>query len=318
MELRHLRYFAAVAEEGSFYQAAQRLLVSQPSLSRQIMELERRLGQRLFDRTSRGVRLTPSGEALLQHARQLLGLAAATQEIVSEAARARQLVSLGVPPATPGSWLSAIVEAVGEALPHAELNYVEATSYEQLRLLHEGRLDLCLVHREPAGHHASWPVREEVLGIALAPGHPLAGEPRFRVGDLHGLRVLAHAREREPSRESVTAAVLAAGVRPYWQFAQFTEHVLPCARASGCDAALVTSHTAALRLPGWSWRAVEGLPQAAMTTWLVCQRPTRAVVEEVADVVRAMGPDVPGPSRDQDVTTAPSAGPPHAGSGEPA
>ncbi|TQS29647.1 LysR family transcriptional regulator [Microbispora sp. KK1-11] len=288
MELRHLRYFAAVAEEGSFYQAAQRLLVSQPSLSRQIMDLERRLGQRLFERTSRGVRLTPSGEALLQHARQILGLAATTQEIVSEAARARQVVSIGVPPATPGSWLSSVVEAVDRTLPHAELNYVEATSFDQLRLLHEGRLDLCLVHRQPPGHHGSWLLRQEILGLAVRPGHPLADEPRYRIGDLHALRVLVHAREREPSRESVTAAVLAAGVRPYWRFAQFTEHVLACAQATRSDAALVASHVAALRLPAWRWRPVEGLPEAVMTTWLVCQRPTRAVVDEVADVVRAV------------------------------
>lgn len=245
MELRHLRYFAAVAEEGSFYQAARRLLVSQPSLSRQIMDLERQLGQRLFERTSRGVRLTPSGQALLQHARQILGLAATTQEIVSEAARARQVVSVGVPPATPGSWLSSVVEAVDTVLPHAELNYVEATSFDQLRLLHEGRLDLCLVHQQPPGHYASWLLRREILGLAVRPGHPLAGEPDYRIGDLHAMRVLVHAREREPARESVTAAVLAIGVRPYWQFAQFTEHVLACAQATRSDAALVAAHVAA-------------------------------------------------------------------------
>ncbi|MEU6786598.1 LysR family transcriptional regulator [Nonomuraea angiospora] len=288
MELRHLRYFAAVAEEGSFFQAAQRLLVSQPSLSRQIMDLERRLGQRLFERTSRGVRLTPSGEALLQHARQILGLAATTQEIVSEAARARQVVSVGVPPATPASWLSSVVEAVDAALPHAELNYVEATSFDQLRLLHEGRLDLCLVHQQPPAHYASWLLRREILGLAVRPGHPLSGEPAYRIGDLHTLRVLVHAREREPAEASVTAAVLAAGVRPYWQFAQFTEHVLACAQATRSDAALVASHVAALRLPGWQWRPVQELPQAVMTTWLVCQRPTRAVVDEVAGVMRSV------------------------------
>ncbi|MEV4086518.1 LysR family transcriptional regulator [Nonomuraea fuscirosea] len=288
MELRHLRYFAAVAEEGSFYQAAQRLLVSQPSLSRQIMDLERRLGQRLFDRTSRGVRLTPSGEALLRHARQILGLAATTEEIVSEAARARQVVSIGVPPATPGGWLCAVVEAVDAALPHAELDYVEATSFDQLRLLHAGRLDLCLVHQPPPGDYASWLLRQETLGLAVRPGHRLAGEPAYRIGDLHALRVLVHAREREPARESVTAAVLAAGVRPHWQFAQFTEHVLACAQATRSDAALVASHVAATKLPGWRWRAVEELPQAVMTTWLVCQRPTRAVVDEVAGVVRSV------------------------------
>lgn len=288
MELRHLRYFVAVAEEGSFYRAARRLLVSQPSLSRQIMDLERRLGQRLFERTSRGARLTPSGEALLQHARQILGLAAATQEVVSEAARARQVVSIGVPPATPGPWLSSVVEAVDTTLPHAELSYVEATSFDQLRLLHEGRLDLCLVHQRPPGHHASWLLRREMLGLAVRPGHPLADEDCYRIGDLHALRVLVHAREREPAPESVTAAVLAAGVRPHWRFAHFTEHVLACAQATRSDAALVASHVAALRLPGWRWQPVQELPHAVMTTWLVCQRPTRAVVDEVAAVVRSV------------------------------
>ncbi|WP_193318505.1 hypothetical protein [Nonomuraea phyllanthi] len=103
-----------------------------------------------------------------------------------------------------------------------------------------------------------------------------------------------HAREREPARESVTAAVLAADVRPYWQFAQFTEHVLACAQATRSEAALVASHVAALRLPGWRWGPVQELPQAMMTTWLVCQRPTRAVVDEVAGVVRSVParPDV--------------------------
>ncbi|MEV0311057.1 hypothetical protein [Nonomuraea fuscirosea] len=72
------------------------------------------------------------------------------------------------------------------------------------------------------------------------------------------------------------------------QFAQFTEHVLACAQATRSDAALVASHVAAAKLPGWRWLAVEELPQAVMTTWLVCQRPTRAVVGEVAGVVRSV------------------------------
>src|SRR5258708_25552433 len=76
MELRHLRYFVAVAEEGSFLGAASRLRVAQPALSKQIHDLEHEVGVKLFERRPRGTRVTPAGEAFLRHAREALESAA--------------------------------------------------------------------------------------------------------------------------------------------------------------------------------------------------------------------------------------------------
>jgi DNA-binding transcriptional LysR family regulator len=72
MELRHLAYFLAVAQEGNFTRAADRALVAQPAISQQILRLERELGEKLFDRTSSGARLTEAGRVLLPHARAIL------------------------------------------------------------------------------------------------------------------------------------------------------------------------------------------------------------------------------------------------------
>ncbi|HEX8272451.1 MAG TPA: LysR family transcriptional regulator [Longimicrobiaceae bacterium] len=80
MDFRHLRYFVAVAEEGTFTRAARRLFIAQPALSKQIQDLEDEIGTRLLVRTARGVSLTPPGAELLEHARSILAREAAARE----------------------------------------------------------------------------------------------------------------------------------------------------------------------------------------------------------------------------------------------
>ncbi|MCO5975057.1 LysR family transcriptional regulator [Actinoallomurus soli] len=87
MELRHLRYFVAVAEEGGFSRAARRLHIVQPTLSMQIRDLENELGGPLFDRGTRRTRLTPAGRAFLNEARQVLGQADRAQNVARMALR---------------------------------------------------------------------------------------------------------------------------------------------------------------------------------------------------------------------------------------
>ncbi len=288
MELRHLRYFVAVAEEGSVNRAARRLLISQPALSRQIAQLERELGQRLLERTTRGIQLTSAGHALLPHANHLLTMADATRETVAGAGAVRQPVTLGVPPGTDGTWLIALVDTVRARLPHVALEYVEATSSDQLRLLGAGRLDLGLVHRPPLDPLRAWELRRDELGIAVRPGHPLAERDGFGLADLDGVRILVHAQDRPTAEQyGLVAAARTAGVRPYWHYAQFTEHVLAHTHATGCDAALVVAH-AADRLPGWRWGQLADLP-LRMTTWLVAAPDARPVVQETAMVMGLSG-----------------------------
>lgn len=285
MELRHLRYFLAVAEFGSLNRAAAHLLVAQPSLSRQIRALEHELGRALLTRSARGVALTPAGAALVGHARQLLALEAATADVVAGGDRARETVSVGVPPGIPPEWLLDAVRAIGTSIPDGALALVETSTSEQVRALQKGELDIGLVHQAPPSGHIGKLLWTEPFGVALRPGHELAAAPHHRLADLDGLRVLIHSRGQVPDQQdSLLAAATAAGVHPTWIFARFVEHARAAAEAHRADAVVVGSHTARRQLHGWRWTPLRDLP-LSLTTWVVRRGETRRVVRAVADAL---------------------------------
>lgn len=281
MELRHLRYFLAVTEFGSLNRAAAHLLVAQPSLSRQIRALEHELGRPLLRRSARGVTLTPAGAALVGHARLLVALEAATADVVAGSDRARESVSVGVPPGISPEWLLDCVRDVAATVPDGELSLVEASTSEQLHSLQKGELDVGIVHQAPPSGHIGRVLWTEPFGIALRPGHQLAAVPQCRLADLDGRRVLLHSRGQVPGQQNeLLAACTAAGVHPTWLFARFVEHAHAAAEAQHVDAVVVGSRTAQRQLQGWQWSPLRDLP-LALTTWVVRRSDTRHVVRSV-------------------------------------
>jgi DNA-binding transcriptional LysR family regulator len=285
VELRHLRYFLAVAEFGSLNRAAAHLLVAQPSLSRQIRALEHELGRPLLARSARGVTLTAAGSALVGHARQLLALEAATADVVAGSDRARETVSVGVPPGIPPDWMLETVRVIGVAVPDGALTLVEASTSEQVRALQKGELDVGIVHQAPPSGHIGKVLWTEPFGVALRPDHDLAVQVHHRLADLDGLRVLIHSRGQVPDQQDgLLAAATAAGVHPTWLFARFVEHARAAADAHRADAVVVGSHTARRQLHGWRWTPLRDLP-LSLTTWVVRRGETRRVVTAVAEAL---------------------------------
>jgi DNA-binding transcriptional LysR family regulator len=145
MELRHLRYFLGVAEARSFSRAAARLNVTQPALSRQIRDLERELGIRLFDRTGRQVRLTPQGEDLLSRSRNAL----AEVEAIRDRARSLEegragILRLGATPQVLQSIVAGFLTRYRRSHPAVEVQLVEAGGVRLVSLVESGELHLAL------------------------------------------------------------------------------------------------------------------------------------------------------------------------------
>lgn len=188
MELRHLRYFVAVAEELSFTKAAQRLRLAQPSLTRQVRNLEDEIGVRLLDRSNNRVALTEEGRLFLFDSRKLLSMCAETVAAVQRINRgeSRQLnigyvsnIHYGLLPATLG--------AFRKLCPQVALNLFDMTSAEQFRALDSGKIDLGFVGLPPAfsGHDLLFEcVAHDTILVALPAGHPLAKKAKIKLADL--------------------------------------------------------------------------------------------------------------------------------------
>jgi DNA-binding transcriptional LysR family regulator len=191
MELRHLRYFVAIAEERSFTRAAERLWIAQPGLSTQIRRLEDELGVRLFERHTRGVDLTRAGTLFLERARAALAAA----EEASATGRDLQTgvigsLRLGVTTGPRLSLASDLLQRFSRERPAVELSVVEAYGGTLWRDLRDGRLDALVA---PTGH-ASADLKTLELGseawvVLIGSGHPLAGIGPVAAGELNGERI---------------------------------------------------------------------------------------------------------------------------------
>ncbi|MFE1234464.1 LysR family transcriptional regulator [Streptomyces sp. NPDC059442] len=180
MELQQMRYVIAVAETNSFTRAAERCLVVQSALSHQVARLERELGARLFERTSRRVRLTPAGEAFLPAARQCLEAAErATAEVAAAVGVVRGRLAVGLIPTVTAVDIAAALRDFHERYPDVRISLRVGASDELTHQVEEGDLDVAFLGLPTTARLDGVDSRElarDRLVAVVAPGHPLAGE----------------------------------------------------------------------------------------------------------------------------------------------
>jgi LysR family hca operon transcriptional activator len=188
MELRHLRYFVAVAEEGSLTVAAEkRLHTAQPSLSRQLRDLEQEVGAQLFTRGARGIELTPAGRAFLDHARLALGQAAEAVQAARRAARpAKASFSVGFLTGQEVDWLPHVTRILRGDLPSIDFKVSSLYSPDLADALQRGEIDLGFLRIEPRPDLTYRVIAREPLVAILPSDHRLAGKPEVEPRDLEG------------------------------------------------------------------------------------------------------------------------------------
>jgi LysR family transcriptional regulator, hca operon transcriptional activator len=188
MELRHLRYFIAVAETGSLTEAAeQRLYTSQPSLSRQIRDLEAQVGVQLFSRSARGVELTAAGQAFLDHARLvLLHVDAAVESARRAAQPERTTFAIGFQTGHEMNWLPPAMQVLHDELQDIQVTVSSDYSPDLAEALARGRLDLAFLRVEPGYDLEYQVVDREPLIVLLPNDHRLTARSSVSPQDLVG------------------------------------------------------------------------------------------------------------------------------------
>ena len=225
MELRHLKYFVAVAEEGHVTRAAERLGIQQPPLSQQIRALERELDVLLFRRKPRGVELTDAGRALLTDARTIFAYIEHAVAMTHRTARGEHgRIVVGYTSTTPYvPFVPRVIRAFREAYPAVSLRLEENTSGQLVDALRNEQLDATFIREpvaDPSGIVVSLLLKEEMV-VALPKEHPLASPPRRHKDAALSLKALAaetFVLSRQPVGSglyySVMAAFRAAGFTP--------------------------------------------------------------------------------------------------------
>ena len=189
MELRHLRYFVAVAEAGSLTVAAeQRLHTSQPSLSRQIRDLESELGTQLLTRRARGIELTPAGRAFLDHARSVLSQVEAAAEAARRVAHpAKPCFTMGFLTGHELTWMPEALEILRHELPNIDVMISSQYSPLLAEGLSKGKIDAAFLRREKGVPELAYRLLvKEPLVVVLPSDHRLAALKAISPRDIKG------------------------------------------------------------------------------------------------------------------------------------
>jgi LysR family hca operon transcriptional activator len=209
MDLRHLRYFIAVAEEGSLTVAAEkRLHTAQPSLSRQMRDLELELGCDLMIRGARGIELTPAGRVFLDHARVVLvQVEAAIEATRRAAAPAKASFVLGFLTGHEFEWLPAVMGIMRDELPNTEVVIHSLSSLDLADGLMRGKIDLAFLRRQPNTPGVVYTLlRNEPLIVLMRADHRLAARDAIRPQDIVEEQLIGVPAAKSPALRAVTDA----------------------------------------------------------------------------------------------------------------
>jgi DNA-binding transcriptional LysR family regulator len=212
MELREMRAFVAVVEEGGLSAAARRLHISQPALSQTMVTLERQFGVQLLVRSSTGVQATDAGLTLLAEARAVLGRHdQALAAMAAHTAAGRSVLRIGIPLELPPDLLSRALVDLADAYPVTRVQARHLSTSAQLAALRSGDLDLGLLREHPSGQDLdAMLVVEEHLGVLLATelAVKLAGPDGIRLDALAGLDWVGFPRSGSPAWYDALTAIL--------------------------------------------------------------------------------------------------------------
>lgn len=268
LELRHLRYFLATADELNYGRAAERLHIAQPGLSQQIMNLEEIVGTPLFDRTRRSVKLTLAGELFADEARKAVQQTEAALLVARRAGRG-EIGRIAIGYVSSAAYSGALTTMVGQfrqAYPEVELDISEMEMMQQLDQLDQGKLDIGFIRPPvplPLGI-VSTPILFEEIMLALPESHPLAGQERVQLSALNGdIFILPRHPVGVSFHEHTTSACRAAGFFPRLgpQGRDFV--TIASMVAVGLGVALVPQSLKSIQVPGLRYCAIAGEPVLA-------------------------------------------------------
>lgn len=216
MELRQLRSFVAVAEEGNISRAAKKIFLTQPALSRQIKALEEEMGQCFFERQAHSIRLTMVGEAFLREARELLAHADQLLERVRATGSGLRL-RVGYAPSFAAGILATAVNNFTQVHPNAQVELLDLSTNEMLAGLEDDKLDVAItLRRKDEARGLKWgPIARSAVGLAVSRRHPLAKNERVAAADLGGEKFCVYQRGGYPEYWDVMGGWLREqGLRP--------------------------------------------------------------------------------------------------------